>query len=51
MGVCALDLVFGICEKRFKITISRRDAICKVFENEGESEECSSFYLKIDEMR
>ena len=42
MGICALDLIFGICKKRFKVTISRRNAICKVFEDEGESGEWSS---------
>lgn len=42
MGVCTLDLIFRIGEKGFKVTISSRYAVRKVFEDEGESEEeCS----------
>lgn len=39
MGVCTLDLIFGICEKGFKVTISCGNAVRKVLEDEGESEE------------
>ena len=41
MGVRALDLVFGIREKGFEVTIGSRYAICKVFKDEGEPEERS----------
>ncbi len=41
MGVCALNLIFGVCEKGFKVPIGCRHAICKIFEDEGESREQS----------
>ena len=31
VGICALDLIFGVCEKGFEVTIGRRYAVCEVF--------------------
>ena len=46
MGVCALDLIFGIREKRFKVTIGCRYTIREVFENESESKEMVTILLR-----
>lgn len=36
MGVGGLELIFGVCEKRFEIVVSGWDAIDQVPEDEGE---------------
>lgn len=51
MGVCALDLIFGVREKGFKVTIGRRYTICKIFEDEGESEEWINFKIRVPDMK
>ena len=47
MGVCALNLIFGVCEKGFEVTIGRGYAICKVLEDKGKSEDGSLVQSKV----
>ncbi len=47
VGVCALDLILGICEKGFKVTIGGGYTICKVFKDKSKPKEWPLVYLKL----
>ena len=43
MGVGALDLIFGVCEEGFEVTVGGGNAVDEVFKNESKSEAKVSF--------